>query len=91
MAYKFKPNKSMAKRFRVSKTGKLVHSHAFHTHLLSNRSGNRKRHLTRPAVLFEGHARNLRKMMGLGKLQPGKTAHQKALAGKKKETQPQGT
>ena len=37
MAYKFKPNKSVVKRFRVTKTGKLKRSHSFTSHLMSSR------------------------------------------------------
>jgi large subunit ribosomal protein L35 len=80
MAYKFKPNKSVAKRFKVTKTGKLKHRHTMSTHLRSNRSADKKRELGRGAILFEGHARNMRAMMGLSKLKPAKVAHERALA-----------
>ena len=80
MAYKFKPNKAVAKRFKVTKTGKLKAHHGFTSHLMSSRSGNKRRHLGRAAVLFEGHAKNMRFMMGLSKLKPAKVAHDRALA-----------
>ena len=82
MAYKFKPNKAVAKRFKVSKTGKLKRHHGFTSHLMSARSANKRRALRKPEVLFEGHARNMRKMMGISKLKPGKVAHERALAAK---------
>jgi large subunit ribosomal protein L35 len=82
MAYKFKPNKAVAKRFKVSKTGKLKRHHGFTSHLMSSRSGNKRRGLRKPEVLFEGHARNMRKMMGISKLKPNKVAHERALAAK---------
>jgi large subunit ribosomal protein L35 len=84
MAYKFKPNKAVAKRFRVSKTGKLKRQHAFHTHLMSSRNGNQRRAIRKPETLFEGHARNMRKMMGISKLKPNKVIHDRALAAKEK-------
>jgi large subunit ribosomal protein L35 len=82
MAYKFKPNKAVAKRFKVSKTGKLKRHHGFTSHLMSSRSANKRRSLRRPEVLFEGHAKNMRKMMGISKLKPAKVAHERALAEK---------
>jgi large subunit ribosomal protein L35 len=80
MAYKLKPNKAVAKRFKVSKTGKLKRHHGFTSHLMSSRSGNKRRQLRKADVLFEGHARNMRKMMGISKLKPAKVAHERALA-----------
>lgn len=86
MGYKFKPNKAVAKRFKVTKTGKLKAHHGFTSHLMSARSGNKRRKLGRAAVLFEGHARNMRYMMGLSKLKPSKVAHDRALAAKAETT-----
>ncbi len=83
MAYKFKPAKAVAKRFRVTRTGKLKHNHSLTSHLRSSRTGNKKRKLRRASVLFEGHARNMRQMMGLSKLKPSQVAHERELAEKK--------
>jgi large subunit ribosomal protein L35 len=74
MAYKYKPNKGMKKRFRVSATGKLKHNHMFTSHLRSSRSSKRKRHLRHAEVLFEGHARNMRGYMGVKGLRPNAIA-----------------
>jgi large subunit ribosomal protein L35 len=82
MAYKFKPNKAVAKRFKVSKTGKLKRHHGFTSHLMSSRSGNKRRSLRKAEVLFEGHAKNMRKMMGISKLKPNKVIHERALKAK---------
>lgn len=82
MAYKLKPRKSVAKRFKVSKTGKLKRHHGFTSHLMSSRSGNKRRALRKSEVLFEGHAKNMRKFMGINKLKPAKVAHERALAAK---------
>lgn len=86
MGYKFKPSKSVVKRFKVSKTGKLKHRREKNSHLRSGRDSATKRRLGRPAVLAEGHARNMRKFMGISKLKPAKTAHERALAAKEAET-----
>jgi large subunit ribosomal protein L35 len=79
MAYKFKPNKSVAKRLRLTRTGKLKRNHSFHTHLMSSRPATKRRKLRRPAMLFEGHARNMRKLMGVSGIHPGKIRHERAL------------
>jgi large subunit ribosomal protein L35 len=81
MSYKFKPNKGAKKRFRVTKTGKVKHRHELSTHLRSGRTAKKKRHLGRPAILFEGHARNMRKLMGVSGRRPNQIAHERALAG----------
>ena len=82
MGYKFKPAKAVAKRFKVTKTGKLKRHHAFTSHLMSARPANKRRKLRRPAILFEGHARNMRAMMGISHLKPAQVEHERALAEK---------
>lgn len=74
MSTKYKPNKGMKKRFRVSATGKVKHNHSFTSHLRSARSSKRKRHLRNASVLAEGHAKNMRMFMGLKGLRPNKIA-----------------
>jgi len=80
MAYKLKPNKSMLSRFKITKTGKLKRHHAKTSHLLSARSGKKKRQLGRPAIVFEGLAKNIRRNMGAGDKHPLRTAHYRAIA-----------
>ncbi|AMV17350.1 50S ribosomal protein L35 [Planctomyces sp. SH-PL14] len=49
-----KPNKThkgLAKRFKVTATGKVKHRKAFRGHILGKKSGNRKRHLRQDGVL----------------------------------------
>jgi large subunit ribosomal protein L35 len=85
MAYKFKPNKSVKKRFKVSATGKLKRGHSLTSHLRSARSSKKKRELRRPEILFEGHARNMRRLMGIQGTHPNKIAQDRALRLQKKE------
>jgi large subunit ribosomal protein L35 len=84
MGYKQKPNKSVAKRFKVTKTGKLKRHHAYTSHLMSSRPAKQRRRLRKPAMLFEGLAKNMRRLMVLSKLKPNKIAHERALAAKAK-------
>jgi large subunit ribosomal protein L35 len=79
MGYKFKPNKSVAKRFGVSKTGKLKRHHSKTSHLMSARSPALRRRLRKSEILFEGHARNMRALMGISGTRPNKIAHERAL------------
>ena len=82
MGYKYKPNKAVAKRFKVTRTGKLKRHHAFTSHLMSARPAKRRRKLRRAAILFEGHARNMREFMGISRLKPAQIEHERALAEK---------
>jgi large subunit ribosomal protein L35 len=79
MAYKFKPNKSMASRFKVSKKGKLKRHHAKTSHLMSARSPKTKRRLSRPGIVYEGLARNIRRAMGVSHLNPIRHEHEQKL------------
>ncbi|HEX8912340.1 MAG TPA: 50S ribosomal protein L35 [Humisphaera sp.] len=76
-----KPNKAVAKRFKVSKTGKLKRHHGFTSHLMSARPAGRRRKLRKPEIVAEGHAKVYRKLMGIRK-SPGKIATARAAAKK---------
>jgi large subunit ribosomal protein L35 len=83
MAYKIKPNKSVLKRFKATKTGKLKRGHSKTSHLMSGRSPGKKRELRRPEMLYEPLAKNMRKLMGLSHLSPARSAHNRALRARK--------
>jgi len=48
---KLKTKKSVAKRFKITGTGKVMHYGAGGSHLLSKKSSNRKRRLKKASVL----------------------------------------
>ncbi len=48
---KIKTNRSAAKRFTFTKTGKVKHKKAYLRHLLSSKSRSRKRHLRHAGTL----------------------------------------
>ncbi len=50
MATKNKTNRSLKKRFKITATGKLKHSHGKRRHLLAGRTSKKKRHLRKPEV-----------------------------------------
>jgi large subunit ribosomal protein L35 len=62
---KMKTNRSAAKRFRVTGTGKLMRSSAFRYHKAEHKPSSRMRRLGRDQVLAHGDAAQVRKMLGM--------------------------
>ncbi len=60
---KLKTNSGAKKRFKISKTGKVIRHNACKRHLLVSKSMKRKRHLRRPSVEPEMMAKKIKKMM----------------------------
>jgi large subunit ribosomal protein L35 len=50
MANKNKTNRSLKKRFKITASGKLKHSHGKRRHLLAGRTSKKKRHLRKAGV-----------------------------------------
>ncbi|MDH7600295.1 MAG: 50S ribosomal protein L35 [Sedimentisphaerales bacterium] len=48
---KMKTHKGLAKRLKVTATGKIKHRRAGKSHLMSGKSPKRRRHLRQPALL----------------------------------------
>ena len=46
-----KTRKAVAKRFKITGTGKVLRQHASRRHLLSSKSAKRKRHMAKSAVV----------------------------------------
>ncbi len=46
-----KTRKAVAKRFKITATGKVLRSHASRRHLLSSKSAKKKRHLAKSALV----------------------------------------
>ena len=51
MGYKLKPNKAVAKRFKLTASGKAKHRKAFRGHKLSHKNAKRKRQLRQDNVV----------------------------------------
>jgi large subunit ribosomal protein L35 len=60
---KLKTNKSVAKRIRVTKSGKFRKMRAGKRHLLKDKSRNRKRHMRESDLVTSGHDRSLRRLL----------------------------
>jgi large subunit ribosomal protein L35 len=59
---KIKTNRSAAKRFAITKTGKAKHKRANLRHLLSSKSRGRKRNLRSPGTLNKADTKKVRLM-----------------------------
>lgn len=62
---KMKTHRGAAKRFRVTKNGKIKHKKMGHGHLLSSKTQKRKRQLRKTGLLDESFAKKVRRMLGL--------------------------
>ncbi len=62
---KLKTHKGVAKRVKVTKKGKIKRHQAWHAHLMTGKSGNRRRRLKRPVIMCRSEARRLGRLLGL--------------------------
>lgn len=62
---KLKTNRSVAKRLRVTKNGKIKRFRAGKRHLLSSKSAKRKRRLRKAVMTKPLDARRLKRLLGL--------------------------
>jgi large subunit ribosomal protein L35 len=60
---KLKTRKAASKRFRATGTGKIVRRKAFKNHLLEHKSSNKKRKLSKMAIVSERDEENVRLML----------------------------
>ena len=61
---KKKIKKSVSRRFRVTKRGKVMFSHQYKSHLKMGKSKRRLRRLKEPGVLSPAFARKVKQMLG---------------------------
>ena len=57
---KLKTNKSAAKRFRITGSGKIKRTKAYRQHILSTKSKKRKRHLRQSTTVSAAESKNIR-------------------------------
>jgi len=60
---KQKTNRSAAKRFKITRTGKVMHRKATGNHMLTKKSGSRRRRVEGMASVT-AEARNIRRLLG---------------------------
>lgn len=61
---KMKIRKSVADRFKITKSGKVIYGSNFAKHLKSAKSSSQLRRLRRPKKLAKGLAKKVKLMMG---------------------------
>jgi large subunit ribosomal protein L35 len=61
---KLKTHKGMAKRIKLSATGKLMHRRAFRNHMLAHKSASAKREYVKEYQISSGDAANVKVMLG---------------------------
>lgn len=60
---KLKTRRSIAKRFRITKKGKVLRRRGFKSHLLSHKSKKRKRKLRRAALVSKPEREKIMKLL----------------------------
>lgn len=60
---KIKTNRSAAKRFRVTASGKIKRNKAYKRHILSSKGKKRKRHLRQATMVAGVESKNIRRLI----------------------------
>ena len=62
---KQKTNRSAAKRFKRTGTGKFKRNKAYHSHILTKKSPKRKRNLRKKTLVAKADESRVRRLLGL--------------------------
>ncbi|MCT4594104.1 MAG: 50S ribosomal protein L35 [Anaeromicrobium sp.] len=60
---KMKTHRGAAKRFKLTKKGKVKRAKAFTSHILTKKSQKRKRNLRKAAIMAKGDAANMKRLL----------------------------
>jgi large subunit ribosomal protein L35 len=60
---KMKTNSSAKKRFRVTKKGKVMRGHAYHSHLLTKKSKKRKKNLVKIDSIAKADEKRMKRLL----------------------------
>ncbi|HPP66718.1 MAG TPA: 50S ribosomal protein L35 [bacterium] len=60
---KLKTRKSVAKRFKITATGKVKHHRSGKSHILTKKSSKRKRRLAKPKIIQGARAKMIKRML----------------------------
>ena len=61
---KMKTNRSAAKRFRKTGSGKFMRQRAYHSHILTKKSPKRKRRLRKKTLVSGADHKRVRRLLG---------------------------
>ncbi|HHV18964.1 MAG TPA: 50S ribosomal protein L35 [Thermoanaerobacterales bacterium] len=60
---KMKTHRGAAKRFKVTKTGKIKRAKAYKSHILTKKTSKRKRHLRKPGILSKADHKRIKQVI----------------------------
>ena len=60
---KLKVRQSASKRYRLTRTGKVIYKQAYKAHILEKKTPKRKRQLRRSATVFKGDAKTIQLLL----------------------------
>ncbi len=60
---KMKSHRGAAKRFRTTRTGKIVRRRAYANHILEKKDARRKRRLGRPGMVSDADRKQVRRLL----------------------------
>lgn len=63
---KLKTRKAFAKRFKFTKKGKIKRSRSFKRHMLTKKSGSRKRALRKASLVSKSQVKMIKRLMPYG-------------------------
>lgn len=63
---KLKTRKALAKRFKFTKKGKIKRSRSFRRHILTKKTGKRKRALRKAALVSKSQVKMVKRLMPYG-------------------------
>ncbi len=63
---KLKTRKAVAKRFKLTKGGKIKRMKAGRSHILTKKARNRKRHLRKSTLVSPSFSRNIKRQLPYG-------------------------
>jgi len=62
---KIKTNRGAAKRFKITRSGRVMRRRAYHSHILTKKSPKRKRHLRSEAEVSRADLKRVKRLLGL--------------------------
>ena len=63
---KMKTHRGLAKRTKITGTGKVKRAKAYKSHILNKKSAKRKRNLRKSGLVSDSNMRQLKRMLGIG-------------------------
>jgi large subunit ribosomal protein L35 len=62
---KMKTNRSAAKRFKITKSGRILRRHAYHSHILTKKNPKRRRHLRSETTVSPADTKRVKRLLAM--------------------------